>query len=218
MAYAAARKFMVDGQLRPNRVTDALVLAAMARLPREVFVPAEARARAYADDAVPLAPGRAMMAPMVLARLLQAAAPRLGEQALVVGAATGYAAAVLAEIGLVVTALEEDAALLTAARAAWAECLPGARPLAVQGALVEGHPSGAPFQLILVDGAIATVPPGLIGQLAEGGRMAMVLSRPAGLPVATLGRKLGGAFITTPIMDAVAPALPGFAPAPSFVF
>ncbi len=218
MAYATARKFMVDGQLRPNKVTDALVLAAMARLPREAFVPAAARARAYADDAVPLSPGRGMMAPMVLARLLQAASPRLGEQALVVGAATGYAAAALADIGLVVTALEEDAALLAAARVSWAECLPGARPLAVQGELAQGHAQGAPYQLILLDGAVERVPETLIAQLAEGGRMAMVLSRAGGLPVAALARKLGGAFITTPIMDAVAPALPGFAPAPSFVF
>lgn len=218
MAYAAARKFMIDGQLRPNKVTDALVLAAMARLPREAFVPAAARPRAYADDAVPLAPGRAMMAPMVLARLMQAAAPRLGEQALVVGAATGYAAAVLAEIGLVVTALEEDPGLLAAARAAWAECLPGAQPLAERGPLAEGHAGGAPYHLILVDGGVEAVPDTLIAQLAEGGRMVMVLTPAGGLPVAMLGRKLGGAFITTPVMDAAAPVLPGFAPAPSFVF
>jgi len=218
MAYAAARKFMVDGQLRPNKVTNVLVLAAMARLPRESFTPTEARPRAYADDAVPLSPNRSMMAPMVLARLLQAAAPRLGEQALVVGAGTGYAAAILADIGLVVTALEEDGALLASARAAWAQALPGACPLAVKGRLVEGHAAGAPYELILIDGAVERVPEALIAQLAAGGRMAMVLSRPAGLPVAMLGQKLGDAFITTPIMDAVAPTLPGFAPAPSFVF
>jgi protein-L-isoaspartate(D-aspartate) O-methyltransferase len=218
MAYAAARKFMVDGQLRPNKVTDPLVLAAMARLPREAFVPAAAQARAYADEAVPLAPGRAMMAPMVLARLLQALAPRLGESALVVGAGTGYAAAVLAEMGAVVTALEEDAGLLAIARKAWQAVLPGATPLAVQGPLALGHAPVGPYHIILINGAVSALPEAIAAQLAEGGRLAMVQSQPNGVQHAVLGTKLHGQIFMHPVMDATAPALPGFAPAPSFVF
>ena len=218
MTYSAQRKFMIDGQLRPNKVTDQAVLAAMGRLPREVFTPAAARARAYADEAVPLSPGRGMMAPMVLARLIQALEPRLGATSLVIGAATGYGAAVLADIGLIVTAVEEDAGLLAAARLAWPVALPGAAPLAVQGALTAGHPAGGPYDLILIDGAVAEWPDSLAAQLAEGGRVAMVRSRPGQVPVAMLARKLGGALFSTAIMDAAAPALPGFAAAPSFVF
>ncbi|WP_368419254.1 protein-L-isoaspartate O-methyltransferase [Rhodovarius sp.] len=218
MAYAAARKFMVDGQLRPNKVTDPLVLAAMARLEREAFVPAAAQARAYADEAVPLAPGRAMMAPMILARLLQAAAARLGESALVVGAGSGYAAAVLADLGTVVTALEEDGALLAIARQAWPVVLPGAVPLAVQGPLALGYAASAPYQIILIDGAVPALPEAIAAQLAEGGRVAMVQTRPDAVPQAVLGTKLHGKIFMSPVMDATAPALPGFAPAPSFVF
>lgn len=218
MAYAAARKFMVDGQLRPNKVTDPLVLASMARLPREAFVPPAAMARAYADEPVPLAPGRAMMAPMVLARLVQALMPRLGESALVVGAGQGYAAAVLADLGVVVTALEEDAALLAAARLAWSMTVPGAVPLAVHGPLAMGHAATAPYDIILLDGAVSTLPDAITAQLAEGGRIAMVQLREAAVARAMLGRKLQGQLFLTPIMDASASVLPGFARAAGFVF
>lgn len=218
MTDATARKFMVDGQLRPNKVTDARLLAAMGRLPRESFVPAASRARAYADDAVPLAPGRGMMAPMVLARLIQAAAPALGESALVVGAGIGYAAAVLADMGLVVTALEQDRALLDLAQPALAAALPGARPRMVEGTLAAGHPAGAPYDVILFDGAVAVLPAELDAQLAEGGRLAAVFVQPGRVATATLGRKLGGQLFLTPIMDATAPMLPGFVPEPGFVF
>jgi protein-L-isoaspartate(D-aspartate) O-methyltransferase len=159
-----------------------------------------------------------MMAPMVLARLIQAMAPRLGEAALVVGAATGYSAAILADIGAVVTALEPDGGLLATARLAWPLALPGAVPLAVQGPLAQGHADAAPYDVILIDGAIEAPSKTLLAQLAEGGRLALVQSRPGGAPRAMLGRKLGGHVFLTPIMDATAPALPGFAPAPSFVF
>jgi protein-L-isoaspartate(D-aspartate) O-methyltransferase len=218
MAYAAARKFMVDGQLRPNKVSDPVVLAAMARLPREAFVPAAFQPRAYADEAVPLAPRRAMMAPMVLARLLQALAPRLGEAALVVGAGTGYAAAVLADLGAVVTALEEDASLLAIARQAWQEVLPGAVPQAVQGPPALGHEAAGPYHVILINGAVPALPEAIAAQLAEGGRLAMVQAQPGAVQHAVLGTKLHGKIFMTPVMDATAPALPGFAPDPSFVF
>ena len=218
MTDATARKFMVDGQLRPNKVTDARLLSSMGRLPRALFLPAEGRARAYSDDPVPLAGGRGMMAPMVLARLIQPATPALGEAALVVGAGSGYAAAVLADLGLVVTALEEDAALLQAAGPALAAALPGARPGLVAGRLVAGHPAGAPYAIILLDGAVATLPPAIEAQLAEGGRLVGVFTRPGQVAAAMLGRKLSGTLFMTPIMDATAPMLPGFLPEPGFVF
>ncbi len=223
--YATARKFMIDGQLRPNKVTDQAVIAAMARLPREIFAPPAARARAYGDEAVPLSAQqgtaqarRGMMAPMVLARLVQALQPALGNAAIVVGSGTGYAAAVLDDIGLSVTALEEEADLLAAARLAWPVALPGAAPTGVLGSLAQGHAAGAPYDVILIDGAVAELPPALVAQLADGGCLAMVRSAPGQVPVAVLGRKLGGGFFLEPIMDATAPMLPGFAPAPSFVF
>ena len=128
MDYADARKRMVDGQLRPNRVTDPRVLDAMRELPREDFLPATARALAYADEDVPLPGGRALVEPMVIARLAQLAAVRPGDRALVVCAGTGYGAAVLARCGARVTAVESDATLAGIAQKALAAHLPAAAP------------------------------------------------------------------------------------------
>ena len=119
--FSLARRAMVDSQLRPEAVTDRGVLAAMATVERERFVPEQARALAYFDRPLRLAPDRAMMPPAALGRLLSELAPRPGERALVVGSGTGYAAAVLREIGLDVVALESDEALASSAREAGIE-------------------------------------------------------------------------------------------------
>ena len=107
---------MVDGQLRPNKVRDPRLIEVLRRLPRERFVPAPLRQFAYIDADLKLAAGRVMIKPLVIARLIQLAAPRPGETALVVGSGTGYAAAILAELGVQVTALEEDESLIAFAR------------------------------------------------------------------------------------------------------
>ena len=119
-----ALKRMVDSQLRPNKVTDPRILDAMRRLRRDQFLPASLRAQACSDQNVPLAPGRVLAQPMVLARLVQAAEPVAGETALVVGAGTGYAAALLAALGCQVTALEEAGALADLAKTALAAQAP----------------------------------------------------------------------------------------------
>lgn len=210
MEYAAARKFMVDGQLRPNKVTDPGILAAMGRLPRHSFVPTAHRARAHADADVPLLNGRAMMQPMMLARLVQALAVRLGETALVVGAATGYSAALLADLGAGVIALEADAALLAAARMALPAAVPGARPVLAEGPLAAGWAAGAPYRVILVDGAVQALPEALTAQLAEGGRLATIIAEPGRVPQAVLLRRIGGMLDRGVLFDAAAPPLPGF--------
>ena len=111
-AFAEARNNMVDSQVRPNKVTDPRIIAAMRQLPRERFLPPGLAALAYADEDVPLGDGRVLMEPMVIARLVQLTAIAAGERALVVAAGTGYGAALLAACGARVTALEETAALL----------------------------------------------------------------------------------------------------------
>ena len=115
---------MVDSQIRPNKVSDPRVLAAMRHIPRERFLPSRLAVLAYADEDVPLGNGRALMEPMVLARLVQLAAPTAGEKALVVAAGTGYGSALLAACGAQVTALEEDEALLAIAGPALADIAP----------------------------------------------------------------------------------------------
>jgi protein-L-isoaspartate(D-aspartate) O-methyltransferase len=210
---------MVDGQLRPNRVTDARLLAAMGKVPRERFLPPGLAARAYVDEDIALPGGRVMMQPMLIARLLQLLALRDGDRLLAIGAGTGYAAAVAAEAGARVIALEEDAALAAIARAALAG-LPAESVRLVQAPLPAGHPDGAPYDAILIEGQIPAVPDPIAGQLAEGGRLATVLapSRPGGFPRAVLGRRLGGALSLADAFDAATGPLPAFRPRPGFAF
>lgn len=221
MDEAAARRHMVDGQLRPNRVTDPRLLDAMGRLPRHLFVPMARRAIAHADEDVPLSPGRHLVKPLTTARLVQALAVRPGEQVLVLGAGTGYAAALLAALGAEVVAVEDDAALLRAAAEAAAAVPEAARPLWVAaspaGPMLDPALAG-PFAAVLLDGAIPAFPSAAVARLAEGGRIAAVLRNPGAVGVASLGRKAGGALSVLPLFDCQAPALPWFAPAPAFTF
>jgi len=218
--YAEARRFMVDGQLRPNRVTDARLLAAMGEIPRERFLPPQLAARAYLDEDVPLPGGRTLMEPMVIARLLQMLALRDGDRMLVVGAGAGYAATLAAHCGARVIALEEDADLIALGRRATAG-LAGPESLRfVQGSLPGGYAPAAPFDAILIEGEVPEVPAELAGQLAEGGRLATVLAAAArGLSSrAVLGRRIAGSFSTADAFDCATRPLPAFARRPGFVF
>lgn len=218
MDFAEARQFMVDGQLRPNRVEDPRIVTALRDLPRERFVPAAMASRAYADADVPLPGGRAMLKPLVLARLVQLSGLRRGERVLVLGAGTGFGAALMAAIGGIVTAVESDPALLAIARVALAATVPAGTVTVVQAALASGHAEGAPYDVIMIEGGVQAVPDAVREQLVEGGRLVTV-----GLAGGPPGRALllhraGGAFTTTVGFDAHAPLLPGFAPAPAFAF
>ena len=207
--YAAARQAMVDSQLRPEGVNDPAVIAAMSEVPREQFVPEESRLLAYTDRAVPLDEGRALPAPAVLGLLLTALAPLSGERALVVGAATGYSAAVMAAMGLKTTAVESSAALASAARKNGVEV--------AEGPLEAGHSKNAPYALILVDGAVEVIPDALIEQLEEGGRLgAAIIDK--GITRLVTGHKAGGGFGYLTIADAAVPSLPGFQRPRAFTF
>jgi protein-L-isoaspartate(D-aspartate) O-methyltransferase len=218
MDFAEARRFMVEGQLRPNRVDDPRIVSAMRDLPRERFVPAAIAARAYADADVPLPGGRAMMKPLVLARLVQLAALRRGERALVLGAGTGFGAALMASIGGNVTAVESDPVLMAIARPAIAATLPAGAVTLVQAPAEAGHAAGAPYDVIMIEGGVQAVPDALQDQLVEGGRL-VTIGLAGGPPGrALLMRRAGGAFSSTVDFDAHAAPVPGFAPAPAFAF
>jgi protein-L-isoaspartate(D-aspartate) O-methyltransferase len=216
MHYAESRRRMVDGQLRPNRVFEPRLLEAFRSLPREAFLPAPLRSRAYVDEDVSLpgSPGRVLMEPMVLARLLQLALPRPDDRALVVCSGVGYGAAVLAHAGARVIALEDDPTLQAAARAAFhvAGLPAGAIRLEASDPRA-GFAAAAPYEVISIEGSIPEIPPDIAEQLAEGGRLVTVVAG-----VAVLGQRIGGAFTVTPAFDCATPALPAFAPAPGFVF
>jgi protein-L-isoaspartate(D-aspartate) O-methyltransferase len=217
MDFAAARINMVESQLRTNKVADEAVLDAFLMVPRERFVPVAFHDTAYLDDDLPLGNGRALLEPMVLARLLAAAKIRGTDKVLDIGCASGYSAAILARIAGSVVAVEEDKALAEQARARLAEL--GVRHVAViEGPLARGHAAGAPYDVIVIEGALAAVPEALAAQLAEGGRLVGVVKAGAGVGRATLMNRVQGVLSRRPLFDAAAPLLPGFAPAPSFVF
>lgn len=206
----ARREAMIDSQLRPTGVNDARVLAAFRAVPRERFVPAAAAAIAYADAAVPIAPGRAMLEPMIVGLLLTRAAIMPGERVLIVGTGTGYTAALVAALGAVVTALEADADLAATARSNGVDV--------VEGPLAAGWPASAPFDLIIIDGAAADLPPALLAQVADGGRLAGVIVGDDRIGRATVGRVVAGHFAGSGFAETGAAVLPGFARAPAFVF
>ena len=207
--FGLARRAMVDNQLRPEGVTDRGVLAAMAAVERERFVPAEARALAYFDRPLKIASGRYMMPPAALGRLLSELAPTPGERALVVGSGTGYSAALLRAIGLEVVALESDASLIAAAKERGVETF--------AGDLHQGWAKSAPFDLILLDGAVEEIPAGLVNQLREGGRLAGAIVD-NGVSRLVIGRASGGALGLRSIADAEVAQLPGFERPRAFTF
>lgn len=207
--FSAARDAMIDSQLRPQGVNDPVVLAAMASVPRESFVPEDRRALAYADRAVPIGEGRQLPSATATGLLLTQLAPRKGERALVVGAASGYCAALLDRIGLDVVAVEESPALC-----AWAR---DNGISVVQAPLAEGHADGAPYDLLLIDGAVEDVPQALIDQLADGGRCGTGLTDRS-LTRLAVGRKSGGKIGFITIADVGLTVLPGFGKPRPFTF
>ncbi len=215
--FTDARNRMVDSQLRPNKVTDPRVLRAMRELPRERFLPARLRARAYVDEDVPLGGGRVLMEPLVIARLVQLAAPSAGERALVVGAGVGYGAALLARCGVRVIALEEDRGLAALAERMLAELAPGVG--VVIGPLAAGWPQGTPYDIILIEGAVHDIPGALEGQLrADTGRLVTVRATIGSMGSAMLAEPTPLGLRAQPMFDCATPPLPSLLPKPAFTF
>jgi protein-L-isoaspartate(D-aspartate) O-methyltransferase len=216
MDYARARSNMVQNQLRPNRVDDPSVLNAMAEVPRERFLPKALRGVAYADEDLPLPDGSWLIEPRVLARLIQAAEVRPNDVVLVIGCTTGYAGAVLSRLTGTVILLEPPSV------AERVEAL--LDDLGVDNVVVVasddpagGHPSQAPFDVIFLVGSVPGVPPALLEQIGEGGRIVAVLDD-GRIGKATVFTKLHGVVGRREICDAQTPPCPGLEPSPGFAF
>ena len=214
--FAAARRMMVDGQVRTADVTDLRLLAAMSDVPRERFVPASKAELSYLDLDLPAGgrAGRCLLKPMVLAKLIHLADIADTDHVLDVGCATGYSSAVLAQLAGSVVALEEDRALAQIAEQALAGC---SNVRVVTGPLTDGWAPAARYDVILMQGATEIVPATLLSQLKNGGRLACILG-PGPQRKAMLYRNTGGEASGRPMFDAAAPLLPGFKQSPSFVF
>jgi protein-L-isoaspartate(D-aspartate) O-methyltransferase len=215
--YRAARLNMVEGQLRTNKVTDEAVLDAFLDVPRERFVPPHLAGAAYIDEDIPLGGGRWMLEPMVLARLLQLAEIGSDDAVLEIGAATGYATAILSRLASRVVAVEGDQRLVAIARTRMQEMQNGNVTL-LEGKLEEGYPAGAPYEVIVIGGAVAAIPDAVARQLAEGGRLVTVSKPRHGMGQAVVMTRSAGTLSQRGVFDAGTALLPGFAPAPGFVF
>lgn len=182
--FAAARKAMIDSQLRVSGVNDEWVLAAMSRVPREDFVPTEARGHAYIDRAIPLGGGNALPAPLVHGRLLTEAAPASDDKALLVSCGSGYLAALLKpRVGSLDTASATEAA---------------------NGKVKTG------YTLLVIEGAIEQLPDALAARIAEGGRVVTGLVE-RGVTRLAAGRKIGGLVALLPLAEIGIPVLGEFA-------
>ena len=209
-------KSMIAGQIRPNNVNDPRIIEALEAVPREAFVPKVKREVAYLDEDLEVAPGRYIMEPMVLARLIGAAGVTPDDVILDVGCATGYSTAVLSRLGNVVVGLEEDPELAEAATRTLEE-LDFENAALIQGPLKDGVAAQGPFQVIFLNGAVDDVPRALLEQLAEGGRLVTVLNK-GGVGRGHIITLVGENYGRADVFDAAVPYLPGFRKKPGFRF
>ena len=211
------RKTMVDSQLRTNKVTDPRVLAAMEDIPRELFVPLEYEGLAYIDEDIPLGEGRALLEPMIFARLVQQAGVKDTDVVLDIGCGSGYSAMVLGRLARTVVALESSEDLLRTANEAQ-ERLDQYNVILEQGSLIEGWQAQAPYDAIFVNGAVEFIPDSLLAQLAEGGRLCTVIRPDRGPGKAVIMAETGGLISRRELFDANIPVLPEFRRKRGFTF
>jgi protein-L-isoaspartate(D-aspartate) O-methyltransferase len=215
---AHIRLTMVDSQLRPNKVTNPALLAGFLSLPREHFVPEPMRGAAYGDEDLPIGRGRFLLEPMVLARLLQAASVRPNDTVLVLGCGTGYSAALLGRLAQSVIAVESDAEFAGEAKRLLQTLGTRNVTLVVQSPVL-GYAAQAPYDVILLDGAVAQLPEALIGQLGDNGRLVGVVKpRPDALGQAILIERVGSGVSRRTLFEAASHLMPGFAAEPTFSF
>lgn len=217
--FSQSRRKMVDNQLRTNDVTDHRILDAMEEVPRERFVPASRKAVAYIDEDLQIGSdegGRVLMKPHIFGKMLQLADIRADHVVLIVGAGTGYSAAVIAKLAASVVALEEDEALCNSATESLVE-LGIENAVVVDGPLVDGYASEGPYDVIFVDGAVEALPETLTKQLKSTGRL-VVIEGLGGAGVARLYQKSGEAVSSRFGFNAAVSLLPGFAKSEEFTF
>lgn len=216
MDFARARNMMVESQVRPADVTDTRIIHAMRTLPRERFAPAHMRAVAYGDLELEVAPGRMLLRPRDLAKLIQSLAPQPHEKALEIAGATGYGAGVLAACCASVVTLDPDGQLSFAAQSAL-ESSGVTNVQAVSTVPTDGWADAAPYDVILLNGAAEIVPQAWLDQLAPGGRLGVIVREgPAGS--ARIYTRAGNSLAYRTVFDAAPPVVSGLERPPAFAF
>jgi len=215
--FAAARFFMVEGQIRPNKVTDHRLVDVLSETPREDYVPDNARGVAYVDDDLPLGNGRYLLEPMVFARMLQFVSVQEADRVLDVGCAGGYSTAVLARLAASVVGVDSDADLTARATATLA-AKGIVNATIVTGPMAEGYAQSAPYDVIVIEGTVPEVPAALASQLAEDGRLVAIVRDERGVGEVRLFQRAGGVLSSRILFEAQPHALPGFEKKAAFVF
>lgn len=212
---ADARRQMVACQIRPADVTDRHLQDAMLAIPRERFLPRSMAGAAYADMEIDLGEGRRFMRPRDFAKLVQAAAIKPTDLVLDLASARGYSTAILSRLCETVIGIESNAAFASKAEGALSDV--GAdNAVIVTGDLKKGAPEQGPFNVILVNGAVEFVPEAWLSQLAEGGRLAVIV-RERGVGRAKVFTRHGGVTGSRTVFDSMTSVLPGFEREPEFV-
>lgn len=216
--FAQARTNMVDCQIHTDGVILPEVLSIFGSVPRELFLPPKLKPVAYNDEDIVL-DGRVLMEPSVHARMVQACQPKSTDIALDIGCGSGYSTAILSSLVSTVVSVESDEELLSQAKRHW-DSLDACNVVIHNHDLDFGAPEEAPFDMIIVNGAVAEVPQNFVDQLSLNGRMVLVV-KPAGKAIgtATLVQHTGnGSYVTQELFDAAAPYLEGFEPKKEFSF
>jgi len=217
MDFAAARRIMVDSQIRPNDVTDPDLVSALMRVAREAFVPASRKGVAYSEMEIETSEGRALWTPRDFAKLLKALSPNSDDIALVIGAGAGYETAILSNLVETVIGLEDDEIIVNKATERLAN-LGMDRAVMVHGRLEEGLSDQGPFDIILVNGMVETVPPAWTEQLAENGRLGVVVQQSNGLGSARIYQRAGETISYRSAFEARSPKFEAFNAMRDFTF
>ena len=217
MDFAAARRIMVDSQIRPNDVTDPDIVSAFMHVAREAFVPASRKEVAYSEMVIETSEGRALWTPRDFSKLLKAAEPTKRDISLIIGSGAGYEAAILAELVETVIGLDDDEAVTNSATEVLAA--QGAdRAVIVHGDLAKGLPDQGPFDLILVNGMVQSVPEAWTDQLADNGRLAVVVEEKSGFGAARIYMRAGDALAFRTVFEASPPRFQAFNQKTAFTF
>ncbi|MEM1152114.1 MAG: protein-L-isoaspartate O-methyltransferase [Pseudomonadota bacterium] len=217
MDFANARKIMVDSQIRPNDVTDAPIVRAFLKVPREAFLPPSKQSIAYSELEIPTGEDRAMWLPRDLAKMVKALAPRPTDVAMVIGAASGYSSALLAEVTETVLAVEDTSEAVDRL----SDRLLGLgydQVAAVEAPLTEGLADQGPFDVILINGMVEHVPDALTAQLADGGRLGAVVKLDSALGRSRLYTRAGDTVSFREVFDATPPEFTVFRKPKAFTF
>lgn len=217
--FKAARRNMVDCQIRTNGVIDERILDAFLTIPRELFVPAAKAPIAYNDEDIPLGSGRVVLEPAVHARMIQALELTGNCVVMDIGGGSGYSAAILSSLASTVVAIETEQGVIDAATKLWHQ-LDCCNIAGLTGALAEGNPEHAPYEAILMNGAVTEIPQKLVRQLTPGGRLVAVVKKPGEVmgSVTLVRHSAEGQYSAYPLFNAGTPYLEGFAPEPAFQF